>query len=525
MDNYISPIRDITRKSEGINLESVLPVKKGLNVDNTTWLTTDDDTRIKNYENNRKLYKGKHYIGDDGVFPHPYRTKGVRENIPYQQENILQIAVDFFADMIIGDGIEFFCDDEKTCEYIENIELLQKSRKFLVDSAIYGFCGAQPIETSENCWNFSFIHPRFLFLEKDYTQNSIVTIRKLIPYMNVNVGKDKTISVLYEECHAKGYVETFLYEISGRKIIKQLPLDFFTKYIDKNVQLLDAYDTGLDDFLITLFFNKDLENCEFFENENESDLSDFTVSAKRLQESLNDTKTQIFRILKRNSDPKLIAPFENAQKNSVNGEVTWFNANSEVLFVKPNEKAYEYLTWNGNVDQLFSQENRLITGLCAELKIPVFATEKSELFSQTSADTSSKIKRMMSRTLKEADRKWYSFDKSLRTLINNLIKLCNLNPDYSLKYAEFVTQDIEEKLDYIVTRKNNNLISAQESLQILDDLTEEQALEKLTKINNELNNNLSNDVNFSKIEQIQTNEPEQITNEFANTDEPIENLH
>lgn len=479
------------------------------------WRTDEDRKRVKGYEENWSIFLGKHWSGNGGPWPHPYGPKGLEEGIPYQQINIMAKAVKAFRDLIFGDGIIVQSESPRATEILENVKL-KNIKQALIFSGVYGFCGIQPFKNEKNAWEVLVVKPNHLYPEfSKVNPNKLVKVRKCIPYLQVDLPTGGTIDLLYEETHYMDRVETRLYHIAGEEIVKEIDLQFF-KLIDEDevAKIAPLWQHNHGDFLVTLLFNEKIHN---------EMLSDYTISAKHTQQALNERLTQIDRVLKLHSNPKLMVPKGAFDKDPETGRWYWMHQDSEVLVQDPNDpnpNQYAYLTWDGQLTASVNRRDNLIFSLCTEMDISPQLLSFTNLVSGTTAETAEKLKQMLIATVKRAEGKREEAWESIEKLIINIFKLSNVDEEFSITFPELFPRTRQEILEEVGFRKDRDLITTKDSLIILDDLTEEEADKKTAEIFNEKENALPNPYNgenippryFAPVNDDETEEEEEIDN-------------
>jgi len=457
------------------------------------WRTEEDRQRVKEYEENWNIFLGKHWIGNGGPWPHPYGLKGRDEGIPYQQLNIMGKASKAFANLILGGGIIVQSEDENAMTVLENVDL-RKIKQALIMSSVFGFCGLQPSpvgDVNDNKWSINVIKPCYLYPEFSLSDpDKVIKIRKCIPYLKTALPNGGYIDLLFEETHYSDRIETRLYEISGENIVKEIDLQFY-RLIDEEANVFPLWQHNFGEFFVSLLFNERI---------GEEILSDYTISAKHTQQALNERLTQIDRVLKLHSNPKLMAPKSAFTQDPDTGRYYWMNQDSEVLIGDPNDpNAYSYLTWNGELVSSIERRDNLILSLCTEMDVAPQLLAFTHLVSGTTAETAEKLKQMMHPTVKRAEGKreesWYAIDSTVRIILN----ISGIDADFSVKFPEIFLRTRTEVLEEVGFRKDRDLITTKDSFILLDNLTEEEAEQKALEVFEEKENKLPNPYNTDNV--------------------------
>ena len=471
---------DSNDKGVGVNYNFAGSVK-GL-----YWKTKEDNERIKEIIQNYNLYRGKHCASDGGPLRNPYQDKKAEgEHILYEIQNLLGKATNKFKDLICGEDIIISSKNPNNKDLLESFEWFDIIQEALIYQSYAGYCGLQAFITEKSV-NIRVIEPECLFLDFD-KYGGVQKITKKI-FFEVEINK-KIKELLYQEEHFKGYYLISFFEVSGDEIIKKLDLSLLKEYCNIDL-VIEREETGLDDFLISIVFNEKLKEKIF---------SDYTLSARRWQESLNNRETMINRILDVHASPRLIAPRSLAMPDEKSGKWSYNIQGREIIFVNDTgTQTLSYLTWDGQLVAAEKQRDHAIKSLCTELDIAPQLLGFHNLVGNTTAETSSKLKQMMDSTVKKAQRKRRNLENTLKKFITNILTLLNYASvdEFYMDFSEILPETKEEKLSEIVVRKQNKLEDSITAIMDLDNITEEEAKIKYDKIIAESVNEVQNPYPF-----------------------------
>jgi hypothetical protein len=460
------------------------------------WRTGEDNKRILEYQKNDNLYIGNHCNTEGGPFLHFYAGKAKDHAIPYLQANILAKGTRAYADLINAQKVTFSSNNE----FVENLLCSLDwcgLWEALIQASKFGFVGICPSKDNlkarrgqENLvvseWGFMVITPDRLYPKFNPSTGKLENLRKCIQFEEIDTDIG-IIDILFEETHYKDRVETRLYKISGDNIISQIPNEYYL-YIDPNSgHIPEVWQHNLGDFFITLIYNERIGNEAF---------SDYTETALKLQQSLNNRLTQIDRILGVHADPRLIAPLSSLKKDEESGEWDFVYQGQEIIFYddkSPVTDPYKLLTWGGELTQAVSNRDNLILSLLTEFDLAPQLTSYSNLFTATVADTASKMEKMLESTLKRANRKRDNLKEALYLLCDNILRLQNIQDlNYTVEFPETITQNREEVINEQITLKQANLTTTKDAIKQIDELSEEEAQTKMVEIMNEQSNAVKN---------------------------------
>ncbi len=422
------------------------------------WITEEEIRRNELFEENEKIYFGIHSADEGGPFRHPYDAqKKLQERIPYLGVNVMGQATDDWCPLVLCEEFRINSndpqiaallnpkdpdeenkdgDDDKTDEASAANAFSQIIEDSVRQTSYKGWVGIQPhVEIEKNAQGVeekklkvSLISPSNLRINEFPARDAIESIEKFTRWDDPEATNDPTAppqhanleppragealdqieliggedassrEILLVERHFKGRFETQLFRIQGPWIIEELALPWFTENIDSSIVLEAEGKTGLSDFQITILGNKRV---------NRKWISDFTQPAKTLQKAINNRFTQENRILDIHSSPRLILPKNAARKDPETGQWSVDLQGKEVLFIDGDSGQIlpQYLTWDGELEAARKQKLSLIQAILTELKIDPSLTAFSDLVDATVADTASKRKLTLMKTLKEAGRK------------------------------------------------------------------------------------------------------------------------
>lgn len=441
------------------------------------WVSSEELKRINNFNKQLALYTGDHEL----VFSHPYSNKieEFNENIPYYSNNILGKATDAFADLIIDTGITLtstnpdfqkLFNDENNIKTINLSEIVSQA---LILSSFSGFAGFQPYIKTDTDIDLLCLPASNLIISMS-SNNKIEYIQKF------NIFVIENINILYMETHFPNYYEISGGEIQGNKYIKKYSFEHLKEILKDYVPELQTLtasivEHNLQEFLISIVFSKVLLQKYY---------SDYSPSTIQLQKGLNDRETMMARILDQHSNPKLMAPRSFAKQDPLTGQWNYQIKDKEIIFLETEQEAklFSYLTWEGQLEAAKEQRDHLILAICNNIGISPVLLDFTNLVSSTSADTSSKLRRMMRKTLSIANKKAFFVKQALISSLQNLQKLLNLPGKFQVIFSPIYADTFEELLEKIITKLQNKLISHKKAIQESNGVSEEEAF----KIYNEI---------------------------------------
>lgn len=291
--------------------------------------------------------------------------------------------------------------------------------------------------------------------------------------------KDKWM--LHVESHTAGKI---LYHTHELKVAENDRFGNATKWhITKQVGRALEEFTGINMPLIVHAPNIATDGWE-----GQDDLSEH----KSLFDEINNRLTQIAAILDKHSDPAMAIP-AGLLDTDENGNPI-FNVGREKVFEMLNKEdtVPQYITWNGQLQEAYSELDRLIDNLLMTAEIPAVALGKGD--SGTSGATGLAIKFRMSPLLSKINRKRQYYDKALKQvymIAQQLEKVANSEHQYDtvmpvLKFSDGLPKDTMQEANIAAIRTGGKpTMSQKAAIMELDGKTEEQADAEIERINNE----------------------------------------
>lgn len=434
------------------------------------WPPKSERERLKRYDNNRKLFQNKHSEVYEEQFKRIERVIGnFGEVISYQviinYQKLISLKV---ADLLFGEPPKIKAGDEKseeenTVKQIEKkSELTNTAYKIAIDISRYGD-GLIYVYRDEKGGKIGFTQPPLWFPVVDYATNNI--INHVIAY-TADEGKK-----LICQIHYKGYYEVMEYV-----------LETGINTTIKSLVSTSTVQNGLDDFAIIQIANIQTTDSCF-------GMDDYTDIDSIVSEIIVRL-SNISRVLDKHAAPSVTGPSGAIEQDPQTGEWKLKMGN---YFPKDSKEDPDvaYVTWDGELEASFKMVEKLtdILYIISEMG-PTLLGDMENTGGQATSGTAFKL-RMIS-PLAKVKRIAMRFAPALE----KALKLCsqlggegitNLkNVDISIAFRDGLPDDELEQANIMSARTGGKAtISQKRAIELLDDMTEEQAEEELQRIQEE----------------------------------------
>jgi SPP1 family phage portal protein len=218
---------------------------------------------------------------------------------------------------------------------------------------------------------------------------------------------------------------------------------------------------------------------------------DDITELRPIMDEINNRLSQIALILDKHSDPAISVPAGSLQEDA-DGNPT-FRVGLDKVFetmgkddVKP-----EYITWDGQLQNAFTELEKLVQYLLTLAEIPEVAIGMGD--AGTSGSSGLAIKWRMNSLLAKVNRKRQYYNKGLKRvfMLAQLLEKAVGKADYELftpliNFRDGLPKDEMEMANIVSTRTGGAVTMSQKrALMYLDDMTEEQAEAEMERIKEE----------------------------------------
>jgi hypothetical protein len=455
----------------------------------------EHEERIIRYRENKRLFKGNHY----DVF------RRYNNSLTREQKNMLYVSINFpsliakkSADFLFGETASFSAgkgDNSKEQERLDawvdenDVSILNYesalANSYRGDSFFKVRYGQS--ESGELPKEFD---PFRVIIEQQnaeyvFPEHSVGDTNKIVAYhiaIPVQPDQSKEVWNLYVESHYAGRIEYSTYEMR--------PLNY-------------NLDGEVTSFKITGEFTKDQRTVEtgvpmplivhvpnYATDDSWEGIDDIT-ELRPIMDEINNRLSQIALILDKHSDPAISVPAGSLQEDA-DGNPT-FRVGLDKVFetmgkddVKP-----EYITWDGQLQNAFTELEKLVQYLLTLAEIPEVAIGMGD--AGTSGSSGLAIKWRMNSLLAKVNRKRQYYNKGLKRvfMLAQLLEKAVGKADYELftpliNFRDGLPKDEMEMANIVSTRTGGAVTMSQKrALMYLDDMTEEQAEAEMERIKEE----------------------------------------
>lgn len=454
----------------------------------------EHEERIRRYKENKELFKGNHY----DVFTKYNLNKNHKH---YVSVNLAGIIAKKSADFLIGDGIQVSAGKEEHSNEQKALERIHKDNDLDIlayESALgnsyrgdsfvkvrYGqeHEGDLPTALDPYRVHIESIPAEYVFPETSpYDKNKHIAYHIAIPIRNKeNRSSEQMDSWRLEvESHYAGRIvySTFQAKVSTSKP-DGTPL---TWKLGPLVGEPEEEVTGIPLPLVVHIPNYSTDDNSF-------GLDDLT-ELRPLFDELNNRFTQIAAIMDKHSDPAMAIP-PGIMEVDEDGRPVFRVADSKVFEVDNKDIIPQYITWNGQLTEAYTEIDKLTERILTIAELPEVALGMGD--SGTSGSSGFAIKWRMNSLLSKVKRKRKYYERGL-TKIFNIAQMLEHKAnvaDYKLTapkliFSDGLPKDEMEQTTIALQKTGGAILQSQKTaLMKLEGLTEEQADAEIARIEEE----------------------------------------
>lgn len=450
-----------------------------------TFLTQSDKSRIADYELYTKIFLGEHFdafarLSKDFVKDY--------KHLQYITANFGGLLSKTSADMLFEEFPKFTLPSEGDKDFFTDMLDANHLHIQLYESGLEQSYNADVvfrIRAESGRLIIEDINPAFWFPE--INENNVraePTAHNLKWKVKLKDGNGKDIEAVFIERHTKGKIEYKLYQLDGDTIGGELEVGAYIKQPD-GTPYPSEVNTKIDDFLIVHIPNF-RTNSRFFAISDYKDL----VS---LMFAVNNRFTAVDNILNKHGEPILAVPQgvldENGKVNRKKFGVI------EVDNTQSNGMLPTYIVWDAKLDSAFSEIEKLVDllFLMSDSSKALFGMDEGGV-----AESGRALKYKLLRTIAKKHRKELYYDVNIKRLTlvaqkfaqaNNLTvkgrKFSGKPVEPTITWQDGVINDAMETLELEEKKLDLGLTTKAESIAVVDGIEEDEALEKLKKIQKE----------------------------------------
>ena len=451
--------------------------------------------RIKRYRDNKLLFKGEHYD--------LFRKYNIaKSGKMYVSVNLAGIISKKSADFLIGDGVHVSAGKEDNSPEQLALDRIKEDSDLDIlfyESALanayrgdsflkvrYGqeYAGLYPPEFDEPRVIIESVSAEYVFPETAKHNNNLITAYHIaIPtkadeYEPVDSPKGWVLNV---ESHYAGKIEYRKFKMTVLVTdVEGYPTEW---KIGDLMEAPQVVATGVPIPLVVHIPNFSVDDTW----EGMDDLSEL----KPLFDELNNRLSQIAMILDAHANPALAIP-PGILVEDEHGRPMFRVADSKVFEIDgKNDIIPQYVTWNGQLQECYSEIDRLIEMILMTAEIPAVALGKSD--SGTSGASGLSIKFRLNSLISKIKRKRKYYEKALKKvfLIAQHLETVVGVADYEITvphliFTDGIDKDETEIANRMAIRTGGAVTMSQKrAIMLMDGMTEAQAEEEMKRIEEE----------------------------------------
>lgn len=428
------------------------------------WPPSSELDRLKKYEDNKKLYKGKH----NEVFKDWVRL--LRDDQKATMEIVLnwhKRLSKLWGDLLLSETPKITTNQKRDQDeidlIIENSNLLNTLYEVVIDISRYGD-GIINIYTENELGIIGSSQPGIWFPVVD--SNNIKRFLFHVMAWTIKPNGSKYDTYLNVQIHEKGKITKKLFLIDEHNKIK-------SQVNDDEVII-----TGIDDFLI-IPINNVVTSDDIYGDDDYTDL-DSIIQEMEIRIS------QISRILDKHSDPNMYGDDEALEEDPETGDVE-FKGGGKFFPVSQGGTIPGYIVWEAQLEANWKELEFLLSQLfiISETSSACFGELK-----QGMAESGSALRRLMMAPLAKTQRLRMRIDPAVK----KGIKLCSRlsgNVDLSkspinIYWQDGIPKDDREEAEIMAIRTGATggarTISVHTAIKRLDNKTDSEVEEEMQKI-------------------------------------------
>ncbi|URZ16869.1 phage portal protein [Clostridium felsineum] len=454
--------------------------------------------RIDRYKKNKKVFKGEHFE----VFKEYNGSKRYRDLL-YISVNIAGIICKKSADFLFGESVQVKAgngdesiEQQAFDRFVQENDLNILNYESALANAYRGdsffkvrygqeMGGEVPEVFDKPRVIIESQTPEYVFPEASlYNKNKIVAYHIAVPVEVVIDGVEGW--QLFIESHYAGRIEYRVFNMSPVEAeANGIEYEIKTWKIDNEIQEAQQIVlTGVPMPLIVHVPN-------FGTDDTWQGLDDITEHLPIIDE-INNRLTQIADILDKHADPAMVVP-AGTLGTDIEGNPYFVVARDKVFEAQSkNDVKPEYITWDGQLQQAFTELEKLINLLLTMAEIPGVALGMND-GGGTSGTSGLAIKWRMNSLLAKINRKRQYYTRGLKQVftIAQLLELAVGKADYALTLPLLTFQDglpkddAEEATVMNIRTGGAKTISQKTAIMRMEGMTAEQAEREIEQIKEE----------------------------------------
>lgn len=454
--------------------------------------------RIDRYRRNKKLFKGENFE----VFKN-FNGSKQQKDLLYVSVNMAGIICKKSADFLFGEAMQVKASNGSSSNEQTAFDRFNEDNGMNIltyesalgnayrgDSFIkirYGqeYGGELPKELDPSRVIIEPVNPEHVFPETSlYNRNKIIAYHIAVPVM-VEVD-DQEGWQLFVESHYAGRIEYRVYNLEA------VETKYYGGYYEvKGWKITEEIPEGRQVIFTGVSLPLVVHIPNFSTDDTWEGLDDISEHIAILDE-INNRLTQIADILDKHSDPAMAVP-SGILGEDAEGNPTFHVQRDKVFEVMGKDDVVpQYITWDGQLQQAFTELEKLIDLLLTTAEIPAVALGKSD-GGGTSGTSGLAIKWRMNNLLAKINRKRQYYARGLKQvfIIAQLLEQAVGISDYTLTTPQLVFQDglpkddTQEATVMNIRTGGAKTISQKTAIMRMEGMTEEQANAEIERIKEE----------------------------------------
>ncbi len=442
--------------------------------------------RLKDYEMNRLLFKGKHHDVFERVDEWLRREED--KTLIYIVCNFAGLISRVSADMLFGEAPGYVIGDYDSPEQGALTQIVSANglNALNYEMALSGSWRGETVYKvrygQPTSWKNEDARPIIYSISPEYyfpliDPEDIRSVSGGVFGWILNKEEDK--SYLRIERQLPGEIHNELYLLKGESIKDRVPL----RTLDEYAGLEDVQETGYPGLLFEFCPNWRLED-EYWGNSDYSDLGS-------VFDELNNRVSRISRVLDKHESPRLVLPPGIMKWDERNGRWYIEKEDIEAMEVDPEEEAGNlprYLTWDAQLDAAYKHIDKLMefVFMVSETSPDAFGMGKHGV-----AESGRALKFRLIRLLGKVNRKKLYFDNAIKNILYKAMYLQHIKegtPSVEdkiyIEWKDGMPDDALEGAQIEQIRTGNKATTSRRSaIRRLDRLEGEQLEEEIEEIN------------------------------------------
>ena len=466
-----------------------------MNKDGAKWPLEDHSDRLSQYQKNQRLFDGKHFEAFNLTINSPlYKEQYGR--LKYVMVNFAALVSKVSADMLFGEGIAIKADSKELTKWLNDLAFENKLGMQLYESALLNSALGDDVFKIRSAPRYAGQTESTVIIEEISPTIYYPTFqgnnwRAEPEYQDIAFeimlpgDKQKYVRV---ERHYYDHIENKIFLIEKDGVLREKPDKLAVYNAAYGLSLEPTQETGIERSLVV--HSPNWRAGRFW------GISDY-ADLESLLYALNNRMTKNENVLDKHTDPILALP--ESLLDPKTGKVD--RSKLDVFTVPDNEAGSspakpEYITWNASLENSFKQIEKLVEFLymASETSPNVFGFGNAG----GAAESGRALKLKLIRTIAKINRKKVFYDQTIKEVLYTAQLLAKKHgykvagnampgePEIpEIVWRDGLPIDEMEQVELEAKRLDAGIQSKKDALIRIDNLTDEEALQKIEQIRNE----------------------------------------